>query len=325
MKNIYRKQNNSLFNRKLEEKFDINEINISNKNSIKEAKSSNNKFNSKDNSIKINIYEENKHYKKKLSDEEIFKPIVISMSLLQVKIFNLNLDLFTLSNNTIPNDINLNITILFHIIETSANPEEINQMNVILEKKDSINDNNYEISNFNPIDYQFSNFLSNFDIDEILIEVTNIEILKEENNYNELYELKVNLGNYTNTSNQLDIDYKSIVEQEFYEINIYEIQKVSSCSQEYKFNLTLDKNIEEDEEKINITFHGKNNKKSYILNSIYTLSYIYNNIVFCEAQQETPDLNYTMLSYLFINETKILSISPKDELIFIYIVMKILQ
>ena len=325
MKNIYRKQNNSLFNGKLEEKFDINEINISNKNSIKEAKSSNNKFNSKDISIKINIYEENKHYKKKLSDEEIFKPIVISMSLLQVKIFNLNLDLFTLSNNTIPNDINLNITILFHIIETSANPEEINQMNVILGKKDSINDNNYEISYFNPIDYQFSNFLSNFDIDEILIEVTNIEILKEENNYNELYELKVNLGNYTNTSNQLDIDYKSIVEQEFYEINIYEIQKVSSCSQEYKFNLTLDKNIEEDEEKINITFHWKNNKKSYILNSICTLSYIYNNIVFCETQQETPDLNYTMLSYLFINETKILSISPKDELIFIYIVMKILQ
>ena len=89
MKNIYRKQNNSLFNRKLEEKFDINEINISNKNSIKEAKSSNNKFNSKDNSIKINIYEENKHIKKKLSDEEIIKPIVISMSLLQVKILTL--------------------------------------------------------------------------------------------------------------------------------------------------------------------------------------------------------------------------------------------
>ena len=230
------------------------------------------------------------------------------MTLLQAKFISFTLELYILSNTTIPQDAILNTTILIYINQSSNVFEELNETTVLLERISSINDNNYEITYYHTYDYELNYLMNKYPQDSLKIVVTNIEIVGEEINYNELYDVKLNLGDYADTSNQLNIDFFEIAYSSYYDINVYKVQEVSLCSQEYKFNLTLDKNIEEDEGKINITFHGNNNKKSFIINSECIFYNKYNNIMLCEAEGETPNFNYTMNAYLNVSETKMLLI-----------------
>lgn len=238
----------------------IYEINDFDDNSNKEDKTPNNKFNSKVDLMKINNDEEikNKLLKRKLSDEET---IVLSMTLLQIKIVDQAILLFVLTNDTIINTYNLIVTSLIYITESSGISEETIKMNITFYKSSSIKNNIHEISYFRNRDYL--PFLFNTTIDEIIIEVTNIYIVPAYAAIKEIYNLKLDLEYYANSSNQLGLDFKTIVKEKSYNITVYKVKKVSNCSEEFKFNLTLDKNFEEDEEKVNITFHGKSDPKSF--------------------------------------------------------------
>ena len=107
----------------------IYEINDFDDNSNKEDKTPNNKFNSKVDLMKINNDEEikNKLLKRKLSDEET---IVLSMTLLQIKIVDQAILLFVLTNDTIINTYNLIATSLIYITESSGILEETIKMNI---------------------------------------------------------------------------------------------------------------------------------------------------------------------------------------------------
>lgn len=107
----------------------IYEINDFDDNSNKEDKTPNNKFNSKVDLMKINNDEEikNKLLKRKLSDEET---IVLSMTLLQIKIVDQAILLFVLTNDTIINTYNLIVTSLIYITESSGILEETIKMNI---------------------------------------------------------------------------------------------------------------------------------------------------------------------------------------------------
>ena len=189
----------------------------------------------------------------------ITESITISISLLQVKIKDYNLDLYIFSNTVIPNDVYLNATISVYITKSLRilDSEPI-QLTVTLKKDLSKNDENSEISRFSAVDDELSSLIGGYEQDEVRVVVNTIEIKEDKKNIKpgkSSYELKVNLGENTDSQKNQDIDYESIISgKSQYDIRLYKVQSVTPCTSEFKFNLTLDKSIKGTEEKINITF-----------------------------------------------------------------------
>ena len=219
------------------------------------------------------------------------------------------LDLNILSNFTIPYDAYLNANLSIYINQSLNGTEDLIETDVELTKRNSFKDKDYEISNFQSQGYKIDNLIYKYD--NYRIKVTNLEIFGTSKNYTEIYELKIIYGDYADTRNQPSVDFKDIFYGSPYDINVYKVENISSCNQDYTFNLTLDKNSVDNEEQINITFYGKGNKKSFILKSECALTIKYKNLMLCKAERETPNYNYTMNNYLNINKTKLIFISSE--------------
>ena len=185
--------------------------------------------------------------------------ITISISLLQVKINDNNLDLYTFSNTVIPDDVYLSATISVYITKSSRilDSEPI-RMTVTLKKDLSKKVDNSEISRFSAVGEELSSLINGYEQDEVRVVVNKIEIKEDKKNTRPgklSYGLNVNLGENTDSQKNQDIDYDSIVSgKSQYDIRSYKVLSVTPCTSEYKFNLTLDKSIKGTEEKINISF-----------------------------------------------------------------------
>lgn len=244
------------------------------------------------------------------------------LSLLQVKVLDGYLNLYFSSSNKFPDNVDLNVTILISNTKSSRILDEEIEINIILSKIRHIsNSNNEEILQFSQYNNDLYAYMNQNKENNIRIVVDKIELLGSENeiNYNELYNLKVNLGDRADTTKQSDIDFSSILmaneNNENFDLNIYTVQGISTCSHDYKFNLTLDKNIKGDEEKINLIFQRKSRSRNFELIAECTLSYKYNNLILCKVDIEVPNFNFTLSPYMNYNEnnTKLTIISPEND------------
>ena len=232
---------------------------------------------------------------------------------------------FFLTDFVLPEEVVLNVTILFIANRPSENKIIEEKLVFPMEKNGRISNNKEEISLYADDYYVIRNYLEEYDIEEIKILVTEIGIREpvsnDDTNYNELYNIKINLGDNADSNKQPNIDFTLYLSQNNYfycDINLYKIQEISSCNSEYKFNITLDKNIEEIEEKINITLKRKGVNKNSYMNAECILSSENNNIIPCKIETEILNYNFSFSLYIQIvqNETKIISIIASDDFIF---------
>lgn len=273
------------------------------------------------------------------------------MSLLQVQIKNKNLDIYILSNNT-KEDIVLNITILLYITVSQRNLEEQKpiEKNILVTKKAEKISNNQQISKFSSDDNDFISLLSKYKEEEIRIVVKKIEMMNSKDNINKFY-LDVNLGNNEDSQKTQSKDLSLIFSEESnsdYNIRIYKVKEISPCSEEYKFNITVDNKITGDEEIIALDFNmnmnsefssrgnnrptnnsnglssspkrtndnNSNRTRAFKLDIECILSEKYNNIIPCQSSMETPNFNFTMNDYLSFDEKQLISISADKDFIF---------
>ena len=273
------------------------------------------------------------------------------MSLLQIQVKDNHLNIYFLSN-IIEEDIVLNITLLIYNTGTQRNLDENEpiEKTILVKKIAKKIINNKEISQFTTDDEDFNSLLSKYKEGEIRIVIKKIEKPKGEEDFSEFYNFDVNLGNNTDSETNQSIDLSLIFSgdsQSDYNIRIYKVKDISPCSEEYKFNITVDRKIEGEEEKISLDFsmnnqfniggdnatngnrpsgnyqndnfqnsNYTNRTRTLKLNIECTLTGKYNNIIPCQSSMETPNFNFTMNDYLNFDEKRLISITTEEDFIF---------
>ena len=113
--------------------------------------------------------------------------------------------------------------------------------------------------------------------------------LKNDNikNFNKIYSTEIKLGDYADSQNQPNIDLSAFIDDGGdinYISKSFIITGVTSCTNDFKFNLTLDKDVDISETKINLVFTG-NIESSYV-NPSQSYSYNYNYSVPATSQTQ---------------------------------------
>lgn len=253
----------------------------------------------------------------------------ISFYLLQVNLNVTTLSLYLLSNKITPNDMELTITISSSPSGSGSNtssPRKLQRTpssssSYTAKKKKSINkDNNTEISLFYVEDSSFS---------KKRIIVSRIEIGKY-NNYNTEYNAnKVNLGNNYDSQKKYETDLSKIFEEENpkYSIKSYKVQEITECTDEFKFNLTLNNALDlKNDSEITLSFiiNMMNGFMAYsttiipamLTNATCNLSSKYNNIIPCQSEKETRNVNFSLVDYLIYDANELIMIYADDNFTF---------
>ena len=227
-----------------------------------------------------------------------------------------SIELYILSDSNELNDdsLFLKLEITFSLINSLRNVQESKEDIITayarpLKKKGNIY--LYKIDSNDALD-QLNDQNDNF---KIVINNIELQTSKTDVIVNELYNLDLHLGEYANSQNQPSFDFSSLFEvccAGNYTQNLYKIKQISSCTDEYKFNLAIDNDINVRETKlINLVFKGINRR--FEVNARCTLSPNLKKLITCQADDETRDLNYTMNDYLFINENELLFITLDND------------
>ena len=112
-----------------------------------------------------------------------------------------------------------------------------------------------------------------------------------------LYNLDVNLGKNTDNQKPPSMDLSLIFSEESktnYIIRGYKVKDISPCSEEYKFNIN-------------------NGTRAFRLNIECILSEKYNNIIPCQSNMETPNMNFSMNDDFSLDENKLIYISADKD------------
>ena len=195
------------------------------------------------------------------------------------------------------------------------NIEEKN-MTLKLSKKNEYNYKDKEIIWFTTEDAEFTELISQYEQNQIKIVVTNIEYDNEnsDNKDKELYIFDVYLGENADNQLEQEVDFSSIITNEVsnYSISIYKVQDISSCSDEYKFNLTTNIEVEGNDE-VTLVFKGNHRNKDIQNKALCKLSSKNKKIISCQFEREIPNLNLTLNDYLSFDSNKLISISLENK------------
>ena len=188
-----------------------------------------------------------------------------------------------------------------------------------LSKKTEYNYKDKEIIWFTTEDAEFTELISQYEQNQIKIVVTNIEYDNEnsDNKDKELYIFDVYLGENADNQLEQEVDFSSIITNEVsnYSISIYKVQDISSCSDEYKFNLTTNIEVEGNDE-VTLVFKGNHRNKDIQNKALCKLSSKNKKIISCQFEREIPNLNLTLNDYLSFDSNKLISISLENKDIF---------
>jgi len=199
--------------------------------------------------------------------------------------------------------------------------DNIEEKNMILQlsKKTEYNYKDKEIIWFTTEDAEFTELISQYEQNQIKIVVTNIEYDNDnsDNKDKELYIFDVYLGENANNQLEQEVDFSSIITNELsnYSISIYKVQDISSCSDEYKFNLTTNIEVEGNDE-VTLVFKGNHRNKDIQNKALCKLSSKNKKIISCQFEREIPNLNLTLNDYLSFDSNKLISISLENKDIF---------
>ena len=217
-------------------------------------------------------------------------------------------------------DIYINVTINIQITKSTTrnldndNIEEYN-MTLQFSKKTEYNLNDKEILWFTTDDEEFTELISQYEQNQIRIVVTKIEYDNDnsDNKDEELFIFDVYLGENADSQLEQEVDFSYIItEVSNYSISIYKVQDISSCSNEYKFNLTTDIEMEANDE-VTLVFKGNYKNKDIKNQALCELLTKNKKIISCQFEREIPNLNLTLNNYLSFDSNKLISISLENK------------
>jgi hypothetical protein len=240
--------------------------------------------------------------------------IYVSFTLLQTRIKDGYLYLYVVANSTFSENIIFNLSISVHLTDRIRNLEE--QKKFINAKqsgsfKSNIRDNNQLIiilsADLNQINYEENNQ----NIEKIIL--NNIDKIDDNYSENEIYKFDINLLENTDTSTQTNIDLSTLNENTIAKIYIEE--KMSSCSNELKFNLSVNNDIDINERNINLEFkvvnnYNNNNRRSFSLPVKCVLSSEYKRIIPCQLEEEPPQFSFTLTTFMEYIDNELIVIKP---------------
>ena len=141
------------------------------------------------------------------------------------------------------------------------------------------------------------------------------------NNNNEvLYEYTIILGKNYDSSIKQNISLGDIFNDNTINTNyikMYKIQTVSSCTGEYKFNFTVDNEIDVSEKEIKLQFNpisSGNRKRNFTVEAQCTLSSKNKKLIPCQMLVEVSNWGFTLSDFIEVNEDEliVLTLENKD-------------
>ena len=240
-------------------------------------------------------------------DEET-EPLEFTLSFLQIKVLDHYLDLYFLSSKSIKSIQSFTSKFNVYILNPSYSGENPVEYQFSLAR---FGPETNRIQYFTIRSYYHQAFMQLFNY-ELRIVMTNIELIASDQS---LYKMNVYFGKYADSQNQPKTEFSNYVPNNYqppfgfpnYTTKIYEIKKVSSCSEEYKIDLITEENLNMNETEINLTFTG--NSGSTI--SKCSISPLFNNKIVCQFEEDTINLNCILENYLDIGENGLLNIYMK--------------
>lgn len=162
-------------------------------------------------------------------------------------------------------------------------------------------------ADLNQINYEENNQ----NIEKIIL--NNIDKIDDNYSENEIYKFDINLLENTDTSTQTNIDLSTLNENTIAKIYIEE--KMSSCSNELKFNLSVNNDIDINERNINLEFkvvnnYNNNNRRSFSLPVKCVLSSEYKRIIPCQLEEEPPQFSFTLTTFMEYIDNELIVIKP---------------
>lgn len=117
--------------------------------------------------------------------------------------------------------------------------EPFETMTLFLKKESKIITNNLEISHYTSDDEEFMEIIYEYEEGNIRVVVTKIEDSDEKNNE---FQLDIPYKDNEDSEKNQSVDFSLILSnnpESDYDFKVFELQGVSSCSSELKFNLTV--------------------------------------------------------------------------------------
>jgi len=249
-------------------------------------------------------------------DEEESKHNVmyIPFTLLQTKIKESFLKLYLLTNSNYRENITFNLSISVYTSDRIRNLEASNKY-IIAKKEGSFNSNNrddeYKI-------HILSGDLSELGSDNIQkIVLNDIDIVADDVMENEGYDYDINLIKSTDSSDssiETKVDMSNLEEET--PTSIYLQESMSSCSNELKFNLTVNHDIDLSEISINLEFTpantNTNNRRPPSLSIQCVLSSENKRIIPCQLDEEPPQFPATLSTFMEYIDSKLIIIKPME-------------
>ena len=237
--------------------------------------------------------------------------IYVSFTLLQTKIKENILYLYVLTNRDFPESITFNLAITVYLNERIRNLEENKSITV---KRTGLFKSNRKEEMIVILSGDLTELGYQDNIQKII--VNNIDKIDGTENENEVYNFENNVLKNTDTSSTASVDMSSL-DADNTIVNIYEVEKLSSCSNDLKFNLTVNNDIDVSERNINLEFsvinnrNGNNNRRPFNLAVKCVLSSENKKIITCQLDEEPPQFSFTLSTYMeYIDNSKLIIIKP---------------
>ena len=244
-----------------------------------------------------------------ISSDSIKNYIYISFKLLQTKIKENKLNLYILTNSTFPEAITFSLSISIYLSDRIRNLEEIKD-SIDANKVGSFKSNNTEkiiILSANLGEKEYAETIQKIILNDI-VGINNNEL------ENIIYRFEFKIQGNNDTSTETNVDLSSLDENTT--VNIYEQEGMSSCSNDLRFNLTVNNKIDVNENNINLAFtpasnnNFNSNRRSFSLMVPCILSSEYQKNIPCKLEQEPLQFPLTLSTFMEYIDNKLIIIMP---------------
>ena len=237
--------------------------------------------------------------------------IYVSFTLLQTRKKDNILYLYVLTDRNFPESITFNLAITVYLNERIRNLEEKKSITV---KRTGLFTSNRKEEMIVILSGDLTELGYQDNIQKII--VNKIDKIDGNENENEVYNFENNVLKNTDTSARANVDMSSLSSENTI-VNIYEVEKLNSCSDDLKFNLTVNNDIDVSERNINLEFSVINNntrninRRPFNLPVKCVLSSENKKIIACQLDEEPPQFSLTLSIYMeYIDNSKLIIIKP---------------
>jgi hypothetical protein len=240
--------------------------------------------------------------------------IYVSFTLLQTRKIDDLLNLYVLANSSFPENTTFNLSISVYLKDRIRNLEGKKEF-INAKLSGTFKSNNRDdilkiiILSADLAELGYADNLQN--IQKIIL--NNIDLIDDKDKEKENYIFDINLLENTDTSTQTKTDMSIYDENTI--ANVYIEEKISSCSNDLKFNISVNNDIDVNERNINLEFSvvddkfkGDNNRRPFSLSVPCVLSRENKRIIPCQFEEEPPQFSLKLTTFMEYIEDQLIII-----------------